>query len=477
MDIALNIEGGRRVTDQLYTALRQAILEGRLARGERLPSTRELSWRLTLARGTINEAYARLISEGYVDARRGSGTFVALSALKFDAKAAGADRALRRAETAWARRLGTPHAIIPDRDLPFDFRPGLPDLAAFPVAVWRRLLARKLKTLSREIGRYGDPAGNLSLRRTIARYLSHSRAVLCSPENVIVTSGAQQALDIVARLLVEPGSAVAMENPGYPLATGLFRAHGADVTPVAVDEQGLETERLSARVRCVYVTPSHQFPLGVTMSLARRRALLEWARKRQAVVIEDDYDSEFRYGGRPLESLQGLDRSGHVIYLGTFSKVLFPGLRLGYVVVPAWLREKFVAAKWLLDRHTPALEQSVMAEFMAEGHFNRFMRQMQRVYGRRREVLIAALRRFFGPRLRLLESHAGLHVAGFLDRDIDADELIRRAYESGVGLYSIEPFYLRRPRQGLILGYGACSEADIGEGIRRLRGILESLRA
>jgi GntR family transcriptional regulator/MocR family aminotransferase len=431
---------------------------------------------LTVARGTITEAYARLVSEGYVASKRGSGTFVARSAPKVEVSGPVGTRAAPRAESAWARRLSGPRAIIPDRELPFDFRPGLPDLPAFPIAVWRRVISRNLKTLSHDIGRYGDPAGNLALRQAIARYVSHSRAVLCSPENVIITSGAQQALDIVSRLLIEPGSVVALENPAYPLAVGLFRAHGARLNPVTVDDEGLDVEQLAENARCIYVTPSHQFPLGVTMSLARRRSLLQWVRRRQAIIIEDDYDSEFRFGGRPVESLQGLDRSGQVIYLGTFSKVLFPGLRLGYAVVPGWLREKFASAKWLLDRHTSALEQCAMAEFMSRGHFGRYMRQMQRTYGRRREALIVALSKFFGSNLRLLPSHAGLHVAGFLDRQIDSDELIRRAYEGGVGLYSIEPFYLSKPRRGLILGYGACSEADITEGIRRLRGILESLR-
>lgn len=477
MELALDIRGGQGVTRQVYDALKQAILEGRLKPGERLPSTRELSWRLALARGTISEAYARLTSEGYVDARRGSGTFVAPTGPNTAGRISRPHSDRPRVETSWARRLGTPHSIIPDRDLPFDFRPGLPDFASFPVTTWRRLVARSLKTLSRDIARYGDPAGNVSLRRTITRYLSHSRAVLCSPEHVVITGGAQQALDIIVRLVIEPGSVVAIENPGYPLAVRLFRAYGAQVVPVAVDDEGLDVERIPKNAGCIYVTPSHQFPLGVTMSLTRRRALLAWARDRRAVVVEDDYDSEFRFDGRPLESLQGLDRSGNVVYLGTFSKVLFPGLRLGYAVVPDWLQPRFVSAKWLIDRHTPALEQCVMAEFMAKGHFDRYMRQMQRVYSQRRDILISALHKFFGQRLNLLPSHAGLHIAGFLDRDIDAEELIRRAYEGGVGLYSIEPFYIGRPRQGLIFGFGACSAADIAEGIRRLRGVLQSLHA
>jgi len=375
----------------------------------------------------------------------------------------------------WAQSLQASRSIVPARDLPLDFRPGLPDLSGFPVAVWRRLAARTLRRLSPEMALYGDPQGIAALRAAIARYLSQSRAVACTPEDIVITSGAQQGLDLLGRLLVERGTAIAMEEPGYPMARAVFRAMGARVTAVPVDGEGLRVDRLPADARVAYVTPSHQFPLGVTLSLARRKALLGWAAQRNAIVIEDDYDSEFRFGERPLESLQGLDQRGSVAYLGTFSKLLFPALRLGYVVLPRRLREAFLRAKWLTDRHTASFEQEIMAAFMAQGHFGRYMRRMQRVYEERQNVLMEALQRGLGPTLDVLPAKAGLHVSAWLPAGFDVEELIRRAHEAGVGLYSIAPFFSGRPRPGLIFGYGACSTADIAEGVRRIRGIIASM--
>jgi GntR family transcriptional regulator/MocR family aminotransferase len=477
MELALGLEGRGPLGPRVYAELRQAIVEGRLQPGDKLPSSRELAWRLKLARNTVSAAYERLAAEGYLGTRPGSGTFVSDHGEAPLPKGLGSDAALQPRFSPWALALSATHSIVPARDLPLDFRPGLPDLANFPVDVWRRLAARSLRRLSPRLALYGDPQGLSELRAEVARYLSRSRAVSGSTDDVLITSGSQQALDLVGRLLLAPGSAVAVEEPGYPMAKLVFGAIGARIVPVPVDEDGLVVDRLPEDAGMVYVTPSHQFPLGVALSLARRKRLLEWAIRRNAVIVEDDYDSEFRFGGRPLESLQGLDRSGSVVYLGTFSKVLFPGLRLGYVVAPRRMRERFVAAKWLTDRHTPALEQTIMAAFIAEGHFSRYLRRMQRIYGERQAALTAALRRFFGGVLEPLPSHAGLHVSAWLPRRFDADELIARAYEAGVGLYSIAPFYAGRARPGLMFGYGACGIEDIEEGVRRLRGIFDSMRA
>jgi GntR family transcriptional regulator / MocR family aminotransferase len=475
MDLVINLHGNLGIARQVYGALRQAILDGRLKAGEKLPSSREFSAQLAVARNTVNDAYGRLSSEGFITTRHGSGTYVARDVVHQDADMRHADAPIEPKLSRWARSLLPARPVVPERELIYDFRPGLPDLASFPIDVWRRLTARILRHLSREIGRYGDPAGHIRLREEIARYLAHSRAVSCGSEDVLVTNGSQQALDLIARILINHGNIVAVEDPGYPMAVAVFRALEAKIVPVPVDDEGLVVDRLPANARLVYVTPSHQFPLGVTMSQTRRRALLEWATRRGAVIVEDDYDSEFRFGGRPLESLQGLDRSEAVVYLGTLSKILFPGLRIGYVVAPSWLRKPFIAAKSIADRHTSTIEQHAMAAFIAEGHFARYIRRMQRIYGERRAVLIEALDQFAERQMRILPSFAGMHVTVSVAARLDVDEIVRRAYESGVGLYSIAPFYLRRAKPGLIFGYGATARDDIIEGLRRFRGILRTL--
>jgi GntR family transcriptional regulator / MocR family aminotransferase len=474
MELVLTMQGPGGVGAQLYRELGRAILDGRLQPGEKLPSSRELGWRLRISRNTVTEAYERLVAEGYLDARQGSGTFVTAHGLARPSQG-GQRLAVRPRFTLWARSLGRSHSIVPTRNLPVDFRPGQPDLDHFPIEAWRRLVARHLQRLTPEMALYGDAQGMRALRVEVARYLSHSRAVHCTADDIIITSGSQQALDIVGRLLISRGTRVAVEDPGYPVARAGFQAIGARIVPVPVDADGMDVAKLPANARLVYSTPSHQFPLGVALSLARRKALLDWAARLGAMVIEDDYDSEFRYGGRPLESLQGMDRSGTVIYLGTFSKVLFPALRLGYVVVPERMRERFIAAKWITDRHTTALEQSVMAAFMAQGHFSKYMRRMQRIYRERQSALLEALKRFVAPWIEPLPSHAGLHVSAWLPTGFDTEELIRRSYEAGVGLYPIAPFFSRGARPGLMFGYGACAVADIEEGVRRLRGLLQSM--
>jgi len=476
MDLTLDIAGGRGLSHRLYRELRKAVLDGRLRRGEKLPSTRELAVSLAVSRNTVSDVYERLGREGYLAARHGSGTFVAEQGRESDHDARRLPLSAPKV-SEWARRLSHSRSIVPTREMVHDFRPGLPDLRSFPIQIWRRLAAQNLRVLSNDVGPYGDAAGQPRLRAAIARYLAHSRAVLCGAGDVFVCNGSQQALDLIGRILVEPGTRVAIENPGYTPAASIFRAMGATILPVPVDREGLVVEQVPSDAKIVYVTPSHQFPLGVTLSLARRKALLDWAQSSRAVIIEDDYDSEFRFGGRPMESLQGLDRSGAVVYLGTFSKVLFPGLRLGYVVAPGWLQESFVAAKWITDRHTSALEQSIMADFIAGGHFGRHLRRMQRTYRERRQALVDSLDRWTSGYLSLLPSHAGLHVAAMLAERFDAEELVQRAYEAGVGVYSIASFYLGAPKPGLIFGYAGCTVPEIQEGARRLGGMLRSMAA
>jgi GntR family transcriptional regulator/MocR family aminotransferase len=474
LELTLTIEGRRGLGNQLYRKLREAILTGRLAPADRLPSSRELAQRLGVSRNIVNQAFERLAGEGYLEARVGSGTFVS-TAVRSPAQSErpGARAPLRL--TRWARSIVDPVYTPPTRDLPYDFRPGTPEVAFFPLEAWRRISARHLRQSARDLGSYGDTAGYPALRTAISRYLAHSRAVLAPPERIMITSGSQQALDLLARVLIEPGDTVVIEEPAYPAAVAAFRAAGARLHPVPVDDQGIRVDLLPDRATLAYVTPSHQFPLGVPLALPRRQSLLEWAARRRIVIVEDDYDSEFRYAGRPLESLQGLDRAGVVVYLGTFSKVLFPALRVGYLVVPATLLRPVLAAKWLADRHTPLLEQRILASFIQEGHFARHLRRMQKVYAERRHVLLQALT-IVAPWITPVPSIAGLHLTAWLTEGVDPEALIARASATGVGLYSIAPFFQRAPRPGLIFGFGRCRTPEIREGVRRLRNVLMTMK-
>jgi GntR family transcriptional regulator/MocR family aminotransferase len=325
---------------------------------------------------------------------------------------------------------------------------------------------------------YTRPEGHAPLRQALADYLRRARGVLCDPGQIIVVNGSQQALDLVARVLLDPGDRVVIEEPHYQGARFAFLATGARLVPARVDAEGLDVRGLPAAARSarlVYVTPSHQFPTGVVMPLGRRLGLLSWAKRGGAHIVEDDYDSEYRYEGRPIEAMQGLDRAGRVIYMGTFSKVLFPALRIGYLVLPAPLVEPFQAAKWLTDRHTSTLEQEVLAEFIRDGSFERHLRRSRTCYAARRAALLQALADYLPKRAEVIGANAGLHLLVWL-RGVSphtVDRLVQRAAGVGVGLYPIAPYYLRPPRRvGFLLGYAALTEGAIRNGIRRLAGVL-----
>lgn len=477
MELAINIKGRNHLAAQLYHEIRRAILRGRLRPGERLPATRELARSLNVSRNTVIEAYERLASEGYLEARVGSGTSISRS-LPGQPEASQLPRSsISLPVTRWAQRLVEPVYTPPQRDLPYDFRLGRPELSRFPVDLWNRISAGLLGTFSREFAYYGDSAGYRPLREAIARYLAHARAVVTDPDHVVITSGSQQALDLLARVLIEEGDPVVVEDPGYPAAVATFSAAGARITPVPVDDEGIRVELLPDQARLAYVTPSHQFPTGVPLSINRRMALLRWAQARRAVIIEDDYDSDFRYADRPIESLQGLDEANVVVYLGTFSKVLFPSLRLGYIVAPDSLLGAILAAKWIADRHTAALEQRIVATFMQEGHYQRYLRRMQRLYADRRKVLLNGLAHHTADWITPSPSVAGLHVTGWLPSPFDVDTLITRAEAVGVSIYSITPFFQGNPHPGLVFGFGACSSSHIREGIRRLANVLSTMKS
>ncbi len=480
----VSIEGKGPLFQRVYDALRGAILRGDLAQGARLPSSRGLASDLGLSRTTVLLAYEQLHAEGYVTGRVGSGTYVATEL---------PDMALRSAEvesgkpcvvadvrvSQYAQRLAT-MAVVPEDQAPrvrYDFRYGTPALDDQLIEIWRRMLTRTMRKASLRSLLYGPPEGSESLRQAVAAYLIRSRAVRCRPEQVIIVNGSQQALDLTARVLVDPGDRVLIEDPCYLGTRKVFAAAGANLVAAAVDDEGLDAAQLppeadDARLACV--APSHQFPSGATMALGRRLSLLGWAEERGAFIFEDDYDSEYRYEGRPIESMQGLDQTGRVIYAGTFSKVVFPALRVGYVVLPESLIEPFVAAKWLSDRHTPTLEQDTLAAFIREGHFERHLRRARTRNAARRAALLDALDRFFGDRIEIQGANAGMHMVVWL-HDTTApqlERLITRARAAGVGISSVAPYYQQPPSSaGLLLGYANLTETEIDAGIACLAAI------
>lgn len=464
---------------QLYDGLREAILSGRLSPGSRLPSSRAFARRLSVSRTTVAQAYAELESEGYLRGRRGSGTFVSDDLPEDRASwseilPAGQGQLAPGVRPAAEPSPASVAQPAPDVEVPqlvCDFHPGQGAWDAFPRELWRKLLARQWRASWRDTMDYGDPAGYRELRIQVAGYLARSRAVRCGVDQVVIVNGTQQALDILSRVLLERGARVAVENPGYLAARKVFTSYAAEIVPVPVDSQGLVVDELrGTEARLALVTPSHQFPTGATLPLSRRLALLSWARSRGSLIVEDDYDSEFRFEGRPIPSLQGLDEKASVAYLGSFSKVLFPALRVGYAVLPRDLVGPFVEAKELTDRQTPILEQRVLADFLAEGHFERHLRRMRELYRVRRRALEEALRQELGNSYAIIGSSAGMHLMLRLPEGSDADAVVERATRLGLGLHSGSPYCVGEPTaQSLLLGYAGLSEDRIREGVALLR--------
>jgi GntR family transcriptional regulator / MocR family aminotransferase len=465
VDLHIGFDGRGDLAGQLYRQLRAAILDGRLRAGDGLPPSRELAARIEVSRNTVTAAYDRLTSEGFLAGKVGAGTFVTEGAARMSRHAPRATRLTPRPVWTALDLTPSPAPASPSHD----FRVGVPDARLFPAAVWRRLVASELRRPGPRKARYGDPAGLPELREAIARHLGASRSVQASGDDVIVTSGAQQALDIVARVLVEPGATVAVEEPGYPMARLALEAAGGRIAPVPVDGEGIVVSALPASARLVYVTPSHQFPLGMPMSLARRMALLAWAEARGAAIIEDDYDSELRFGGRPLEPLQSLDRAGLVLYIGSFSKVLSPDLRVGYLVAPHSLRPALCAAKLVSDWYTPPATQAALARFIDDGLLARHVRTARREYQARRDRLEAALARELAPVFDVVPSVAGLHLAAELRDDRDDRAIEQAAIDAGLAVRALSRFAISDvPRRGLALGFGAIAASRIDDGVRRL---------
>jgi GntR family transcriptional regulator/MocR family aminotransferase len=466
-DVHVSLVGRADLSGEIYRQLRSAILERRLRAGERLPPTRELAQRLGVSRTTASVAYDRLISEGFAMGRTGAGTFVARVSPKTHSERP-APAAIRPLPN-W-QSIPLPSYLWTPAE--YDFRPGLPDANLFPLATWRRLMSRHFQPSIVARGGSEHPAGHQPLRAAIAHHVGLARGVRATADDVVVTSGTQQAIDLIARILLRPGDQVAVEDPGYTPPIRLLRATGARVRGVPVDREGLIVELIPPGTKLVYVTPSHQYPLGMSMSLARRTALLEWARRHDAAIVEDDYDSEFRYRGRPIEPLQLLDATGRVIYVGSFSKTTLPSFRLGFILAPSSIAPALHGAKYLTDWHSPVPMQSAMAEFIASGRFARHVRRMRQVYERRHERITELLATRLADVLDVIPSAAGLHISALArgSSATDIEAVVRRASARGVELQPLAMYSVESaPRAGIVLGYGAIDTDRIEAGLERLR--------
>ncbi|MET8149415.1 PLP-dependent aminotransferase family protein [Actinoplanes sp. NPDC049668] len=461
MDLVISLDGTGEKTVRVYRALRAAIVDGRLPAGHRLPATRALAADLGLGRNSVATAYERLVAEGYLVARVGAGTYVAPVRDEPAPRHAPADPLRPRA--GWTF---TPLPTSADLPRPrYDFRTGIPDARLFPFDTWRRLVAAELRLRAHDPSGYAEPSGHPALRAAIARYVGYSRSVRATASDVLVTNGTQHALDLIGRVLLRPGDVVAVEEPGYPPARRLFESLGARVVGVPVDADGLVVDALPAAARVVYATPSHQFPLGAAMSLARRHALLDWARRRQAAIVEDDYDSEFRFSARPLEPLYSLDTVGRVLYVGTFSKTMLPSVRTGFVLAPAALREALVAARQLCDGYGQIAVQAALARFIDEGQLARHLRRAGKAYAQRHARIVAALSAH--DRLEVVPSSAGLHVTALGARSA---EVVAAAAARGVAIEDLGAY--GSDSTGFVFGFGAVDPALLDEGLAIFDAVL-----
>lgn len=491
MELAITVDpsSGEPLQRQLYNEIRSGILVGRLARGVRLPPTRELARSLGISRTTVTLVYDALVSEGYLDGKTGAGTFVA-SVLPDELMEAQAKpfvafepSALCREQvfdmlSDFGRHLAKTEMIGTTEESEIQFAYGRPDIDSFPMSIWLRLLSTHCKR--KDFAQLDMPKrsqGYPPLRAALARYLGRARGMKVDAGQIVIVNGSQQAMDLVARAFVERGDYVGIEDPCWVGAKTIFEAHGARCWPIPVDHDGIMTTQLfgesTPSLKFLYLTPSHQFPTGAALSLSRRLELLGWAQRTNTFIVEDDYDSEFRYTGKPVPALAGLDNNNRVIYIGTFSKVLYVSLRLGYMVVPPDLVHVFSHGKWLTDRHSPLLEQQVLADFIDQGHLERHTRRMRKVYEQRRGGLISALRRHFGKRVHVVGEDAGIHLLVHFDTQLSESEIVERAMKLGVGIIPSMHFATHRAGASFIMNYGALSLDQISEGVKRLAQVIE----
>lgn len=478
---------------QIYEAMRRAILKGDYRAGAKLPSTRGLAAELVVSRMTVVVAYDQLYAEGYLEGKSGAGTFVAselpeelLQTTKENKQinsvnSTSSPRPLNISRHGrWLAETRYPDVMRVERATKFiPFQHGLPAVDEFPFEIWSRIAQRLHGNPPRSLLGYGEPAGFRPLREAIAAHLQSARGVNCDYEQVIITSGAQHALTLAAKVFLDPGDTAWIEDPCYLGAKGSLLAAGAKIVPVPADADGFDLRAAIAtdkKAKLVYVTPSHQYPLGVTMSLSRRLSLIEWARANDAWILEDDYNSEYRYGGRPLASLQGLDRDGRVLYVGTFSKTIFPSVRLGCLVVPRDLTDIFAVARSLGDLHSPLIDQAILAEFINEGHFARHIRRMRKLYERRQQILVEEAEKHLEGLLKLQKSDAGMHLVGWLPDEINAETIAAKAAARDLKVSPITDYIFSKKKapNGLILGYTSFDEKQIKAGVKKLARILKN---
>jgi len=476
--VALDTASGVPMYDQLSEWFRRAILAGQLRPGQRVPSTRSLARELNISRVPVLSAYEQLFAEGYLETFVGAGTCVAHSIPADSEPAKPVQRASQRSTQSAPRRIArrveglrTPPQTWADNQ--GAFRVGLPAMDHFPASAWAKLVSRHARHAAVGDMVYAGPMGYLPLREAIAEYLATVRAVRCDASQIIITTGSQQGLQLCAHALLEAKDHVWMEDPGYPGARQALHTVGAHIVPVPVDDEGLHVDaatRLSRHARAAYISPSHQFPLGVTMSASRRMQLLNWAARTGAWIIEDDYDSEYRFGGRPLASLQGMDIDDRVIYVGTFSKVMFPALRMGYIVVPKDLVSAFAAVRDALDTFSPTLYQAALTDFIRDGQFARHIRRMRALYLERRMALLNAIDHYMDDKLEVIGTHAGMQLTALLPHGIDDVALSIETAKLGVSTRPLSLCYAKSPKRGgVILGYSGATVQEIREGVRKLR--------
>ena len=458
---------------QIYTQIKELILSGKLLAKTKLPASRDLATRLEVSRNTVVTAYEQLWAEGFVEGEIGSGTYVANVDVQHTLSST---TKISLQQRPLLSKRGHKIYDLAKKDfstLPIPFAPGIPDIALFPKSEWGRMLSRTCRMYMNKVFAYDDAAGFGPLRQAICKYLNGCRGVKCTPEQVIITCGAQQGLELITRFLIDPGEGVAMENPGYVGARNAFYSAEAHLIPIALDQQGIRIDLLESydNVRLVYLTPSHQYPTGISMPLSRRIEVLKWAENNNAWVIEDDYDSEYRYSGQPIAAMQGMDTSNRVLYLGTFSKVLFPGLRLGYLVVPAALVPTFTVAKSIADRNSPSLLQSVLADFIDSGQFTSHLRKTRIIYKKRQEYFIRIFQQRLGEYFSLEPSSTGMHLVAICKKNWNDQHLAGLARQSELQLRPLSSYYLVPDAavNGLVLGYAGFSELQIAEGLERLR--------
>lgn len=476
--IALYHESQVPLYRQLYEALRQEILKGVLRKGIRLPSTRYLAGELGVSRNIVVIAFEQLLAEGYVESRTGAGTFVTRTlpedVLQVQARSTTAIRRLS-GRGSKIREFGQVPPATPPRLRFAPFRFGLPALDHLPFELWGKMLMRQCRRTSPALSIHVQPAGNSRLREAIASYVGIARGVRCTPEQVVVTNGSQQAIELAARVLADPGDHAVVEDPGYTGARFAIEAAGLKLLPLNVEVDGLCVQKLpdNKNVRFAYVTPSHQFPMGVVLSLPKRLHLLDWGQRNGAWIVEDDFDSEFRYENKPIPALQGLDENGRVIYVGTFSKVFLPSLRLGYMIVPPDLTDAFIAARCISGGSSPHVEQAAMADFITEGHLAAHIRRMRMLYMERRAVMMSILRNEFSDIVDCGDAAAGMHTLAWLKKGFDEVAIAKSAAENGINILPVSGFALHPlSRGGLLLGYAGFSPRVISKALRELGRII-----